>query len=87
MTRKAKWAIIAFLVILIYGLAVVLLWDSFPRPYEKPPIATKEELRIMEKARKRHGNHTQIITRKEIYLERISQDGKPERVWVVKRRR
>ena len=85
MTRKAKWTLIAFLLMLAYGLAVLLLWDSLPRPYEKP-IVTKEELRIMEKARKRHGNYTQIITKKAIYLERIGESGKRERVWIVRRR-
>jgi len=85
MTRRTKWAIIAALLILAYGLAVLLLWDSLPRPYAKPPMPTKSELRIMEKAKTRHGNYTQIITTRGIYLERISKKGKPERVWVVRR--
>jgi hypothetical protein len=86
MTRKAKWTLIAFLILLAYGLAVFLFWDNLPRPYERPSKPSKAEEKAMEKARKRHGNYTQIITNAGIYMERIGKDGKPERVWILKRR-
>ena len=85
MKARTKWAIIITLFFLAYGLAVLLFWNHIPRPYEKPPKPSKAEERLMEKARKRHGNYRQIIAIEGIYLERKDGNGKMERVWVVRR--
>lgn len=85
MKSKTKWAIAAILLILAYGLAVIWFWRSLPQPYEKPPGLSKSEEQLMERARKRYGNYTQIIAVGGIYMERKGRNGKQERVWVVKR--
>lgn len=85
MTPRTKWAIIITLFFLAYGFAVLVFWNSLPRPYERSPKPTKAEERIMEKARKWHGNYTQIIAVEGIYLKRKSRTGKPERIWIVRR--
>ena len=84
MTTRTKWAIAVFLLLLAYGL---LIANCLPRPYERPPEPTKAEERLMEKARKRHGNYTQIVSIEGIYLERKGRGGKMERVWIIRNRR
>jgi len=77
-------AILAVLVIAVWS--VVHYCFTVPATKERSPIVTKKELRIMDEAKARHGDYTQIITGRAIYLDRIGENGKPERVWVVRRR-
>ena len=86
MTRRTKWAIIITLLFLGYGLAVLWFWNLLPRPYERPPKPTQAEETAMEKARKQHGNYTQIVAVEGIYFERKGRNG-TERVWIARRSR
>ncbi len=84
MTRT-RWAILATVLILLYGLGYLLMFDK-PIPYTRPPVRTQEDQRKVAEAvkkaeRDRIGPYVIVDAANGIYF-RLSDGGKR---WVVRR--
>lgn len=77
MKAKTKWIIALIFFAIAYSVALVLTWQSVYRPYERPPVPTKAEIK---RVHKQHGYFTLISTQKGTYFKRKGQI-----VWIARR--